>query len=787
MKLSRTAGFSLLELLLVVLILGAISGSVSFMFIGGLRAWNAEEAHSELLHNNQGVMAQVSEALEQARYIISAGPMQVVFTRELGLAAGTEQGARLLRDAGASWEPFNGEAPQEIPSGTVVFDLMRLNDTTFLAAGSDGCVYRSGDAGRTWTAVSLGDSTEVRDIAAIDESTFYAATANKGDVYKSTDGGLTWTNTGELENAVTVRSLAAAADGTVWAGTDWTGTYNIFKTTDGGATWTGASVFPLPADTWVYRKPVDISNTSSQDVTDYQVRIVVDFVTGKMKLDFSDIRFRDGAGSDLPFWIEAQTPGVSAIVWVKVPQINAGSIVTIYMYYGNPAAVDASDITTTMELRYRRYDIPYEWTPKVTAISLVSADDDGAWVDLPYQFPYWREFQGQIYACSNGYLSFGDTYNNDSSPRARDFRRRAMIAPFWEDLRTDRSYGSITDPGLFVDEYSDHTVLTYYAISFEQWRAGPVRYRAELVFQAITYRNGDVKLSYQLIRNAGRMDPVAGVSKGNNTDYIDISDDVAQGSTFLFGIRQYVSPEPAAAFGEEEVLVTGSADVLTLCLAQGTLYAGTADGDVLYSTDGGTGWIQTADLTGAGFVHQLFADQTGTLYAGTEPGGIVFRTADSGTTWTQCALLPGADQVRAIDQTIEKRLVCGASPTGLVYTSADSGASWLPLPGITGVSAVYCLRPVLETVGFSWSGNKYQDTQDRNDMVLRTIGGKSKTIDNGFTSNLAFEYFNADMSPADTLTPFGISQIATVRVTAESSSGGVSVSDSVSITLRNRQ
>ena len=153
----------------------------------------------------------------------------------------------------------------------------------------------------------------------------------------------------------------------------------------------------------------------------------------------------------------------------------------------------------------------------------------------------------------------------------------------------------------------------------------------------------------------------------------------------------------------------------------------------------------------------------------------------------QCPALPGADQSRAIGETIEKRLVCGASPTGLVYSTPDSGNTWTQLDGATGASAIYCLCPVLEITGFSWSGNKYQDTLDRNDMVLRTAGGSSGTIDNGYTSNLAFEYFNADMSPADISTPLGLSRIATIRVTVESSSGGLSLSDSVSITLRNRQ
>ena len=777
---------SLLELLLAVVVLGIIIMSVGYMFVGGLRAWSSEDKRSELLSNNQIVVAQISNALEDARSIVVADPRQVVFTRKLGQAAGTESGIVLLKSPAGSWSTLNGQTPQVIPPGTAVLDMLQLPDTILLAAGSDGYVYRSTDSGNSWVPVKLGDSTEVRDMVAVDATTLYAGTANKGDVYKSTDGGLTWVNTGELTGAVTVRKLAAASDGTVWAGTDWSGSFNIYKSTDGGVSWTGYSVFSLPPGMWAFRMPVDITNSTNQNLNDYQVRIPVTFIDSKMQPDFSDLRFRDAGGTDLPFWVEAFDPGVSAIVWVKVPRIDRRSTVTIYMYYGNPGAADVSDITTTMDPAYTQYNIPYEWTDKVSTSPLVSADDGGMWTDLPYQFPYWREFQNRIYACSNGYLSFGSDYGNDSNAQRNNFRRRSMIAPYWEDLRTDRSYGSITDPGLFVDHYQDHSVFTYNAVSFALWRVRRFRYRAELVFQVLTYRNGDIKLSYQIIRNAGRLDPVAGVSKGDNSNYIDISSSVAEGDSFLFGIRQYVSPEPTVVFGVEEPLATGATDVLALLLHGGTLYAGTSGGDVLYSNDGGVSWTATTALPGASFVHELSADGSGVVYAGTEPAGTVFFTGDQGATWVQCQALPGADQVRAIDETFQKRLICGACPTGLIYTSVDSGASWSQLPAAPGVTAVYCFQPVLDKAGFSWTGNAYQDTGNRNDMVLRDARGAASTIDNGYTSNLSFEYFNADMTPADTSTPEGRLQIATVRMTVESKLGDYSLSDSISVTLRNR-
>ncbi len=782
-------GFSMVEVLVMLTVFSLVTASVMFMFIGGLRAWNAQDDHSELLHNQQNVITQISRMLERARDIKVAEAKHIEFTRELGQAAGTERGAVLLRPRSASWQMLNGEGPGVIPAGVVVFDILQLTDTTLLAAGNDGCIYRSTDAGRSWGAVKLGDATEVRDIEAVAD-TLYAATGDKGNVYKSTDAGLSWSNTGELAGAVTVRSLASNPAGTVWAGVDHTGAFNLFTSTDGGATWTGTEVFPLSPGTWAYRMPVVITNSTSQNLTDYQVRVQSAFMPSKMKTDFSDLRFRTAADVDLPYWLEAYQAGVSAVLWVKVSQINAKSSTTIYMYYGNPSADSVSDITTTMDPAYTRYDIPYEWTDKTVGTPLVSADDDGAWVNLPYQFPFWREFRNSIYVCSNGYLSFGDSYGNDDAPQNNNFRNRPLICPCWSDLRTDLSYGQITDPGVFVDSYPDHTVYTCNAVSFEVFCWEWLCWRAELRSQVLTCRNGDIKISYQLVKNAGSLNYIAGLSKGNGSNSIEITSDVPSdvppGVTFLFGTRQYVSPEPTSVLGPEEVLASGSDDVLSLCYANAVLYAGTSGGDVLYSTDGGTGWNGTAQLAGVSFVHRLFASN-GTLYAGTEPAGVIFRTDNRGSTWTTCAPLPGADALKAIDETLYNQLICGASPTGSINTSAASGDSWDPLGAPPGVSAVYCLQPLLELVGFSWSGNKYQDTGNRDDQVLRQSSLGSKTIDNGYTRELTFEYFNSDMSPADTSSRAGRARIATVRITVESSSDSLSISGSVSITLRNRQ
>ena len=101
---------------------------------------------------------------------------------------------------------------------------------------------------------------------------------------------------------------------------------------------------------WLYREGVVVTGNSGAALSGFQVELNVPFVASKMKSDFSDLRF---VGSDqvtsLPYWIESYTASSSALVWVKVPTIPASGTTTIYMYYGNPSAVNAGNGTATME------------------------------------------------------------------------------------------------------------------------------------------------------------------------------------------------------------------------------------------------------------------------------------------------------------------------------------------------------------------------------------------------------------------------------------------------------
>ncbi len=132
---------------------------------------------------------------------------------------------------------------------------------------------------------------------------------------------------------------------------------------------TGLFLILLPASvhaswwnpSWGYRNTVDLTGSAS-DLTDYQVKVTVNFIGGKMKSDFSDIRF---ISSDdvtlLSHWRKSYTPSSTAELWVKVPSIPSSGTM-IYMYYDNPSANSASNGEATFDFFDKFEPSSSKWT-----------------------------------------------------------------------------------------------------------------------------------------------------------------------------------------------------------------------------------------------------------------------------------------------------------------------------------------------------------------------------------------------------------------------------------------
>jgi len=150
-------------------------------------------------------------------------------------------------------------------------------------------------------------------------------------------------------------------------------------------------------DNWGYRKSIAVSNSSGGTLSNFQVKILdnkdlsVDITAGKIKSDLGDLRFTDINGKLLPYWIE-DTTASSVDAWVLIPTIPTSGA-TIYMYYGNPSAVNTNNIkgmttggTVTTISGYRIHTFINSGTftagPITTAATLVVAGGGGGGSDM---------------------------------------------------------------------------------------------------------------------------------------------------------------------------------------------------------------------------------------------------------------------------------------------------------------------------------------------------------------------------------------------------------------------
>ena len=130
----------------------------------------------------------------------------------------------ITTDCGSTWTQSRTGL-----SGKVYTLAVNPNNNQMVYAGTNSGVFKSTDAGATWSATSLTRQTRSIVIDPISPENVYAGTYGFG-VYSSTDGGESWTemNDGLTCNKVLMLALRQGAECTIFAGTEGG---SVFKTT----------------------------------------------------------------------------------------------------------------------------------------------------------------------------------------------------------------------------------------------------------------------------------------------------------------------------------------------------------------------------------------------------------------------------------------------------------------------------------------------------------------------------------------------------------------------------
>lgn len=119
-----------------------------------------------------------------------------------------------------------------------------------------------------------------------------------------------------------------------------------------------------------------------------------------------------------------------------------------------------------------------------------------------------------------------------------------------------------------------------------------------------------------------------------------------------------------------------------------TVYAGTSNGGVFKSIDGGSNWSEVNIGLPDPYVFTLAVDPTTalTVYASPDSGG-VYKSTDGGANWVtvNTGLIETYIYTLAIDPTTPQTIYAGSGSSG-VYKSTDGGDNWTAITHLETVS-----------------------------------------------------------------------------------------------------
>ncbi len=610
-------------------------------------------------------------------------------------------------DFGRTWNPIFDQQP----TGSIGAIEVASSDPNIVYVGSgEGLhrpdlsvgngMYKSTDAGRTWTHLGLSDGQQISQIAVDprDANRLFVAVAGhpygpnpERGIYRSVDGGHTFEkvlykdeNVGGNDvkidpgNPDVVYATLWEAREAPWENGDWNGSGGgIFKSTDGGKTWNQLAG-GLPSG--IVQAYVAISRSNPQRLfasvaTKSTVELYASSDGGATWSNATDDprpKMRIGGG-DLPVpGIDPKNPDVvystSTVTWKST---DGGK--TWIGWRGAPGGDDYQNI----------------WINPNDSNIVLLGSDQGAIVTVnggQSWSSWYNQPTAQLYHVNADdafpyRLCSGQQESGSACIASRSYDGEITFRD-WHPVAAEE-YGYVvpdpTDPDVIVGgKLTRYDRRTTQAQNIMPVPLGSPDFRV-IRTQPIVFSPFDPHLMYFAANTLW-------ATNDGGHSWKQVSPDLTR--------KTFEIPEPVGIFRSEPTAQPKQRGVIyALALSpieKGRMWAGTDDGLIWLTTDGGTNWknVTPPQLSAWQKVSVLEASHgdSQTAYAAINTLRLddlrphIYRTRDSGKSWTEIVSGIAANQnVNSVREDPKRKGLLFAGTEGSVYVSFDDGDHWQSL------------------------------------------------------------------------------------------------------------
>lgn len=151
------------------------------------------------------------------------------FNGTTGLACGSSGTVLRTTNLGLSWSPVS------VPFSNTLYAVRFESSTVAYLGGDDGWMFKSTDAGATWSSLTNSVTTDLLDGASFADNNTGYFVGNNGAVIKTTNAGASFVTQTTPGGTLELNNVSAPLPNTAYiAGDDG----RIFKTVNGGTNWT---------------------------------------------------------------------------------------------------------------------------------------------------------------------------------------------------------------------------------------------------------------------------------------------------------------------------------------------------------------------------------------------------------------------------------------------------------------------------------------------------------------------------------------------------------------------